>query len=153
LKIENRGRKAYLSAIKDIASGETLALVVSTNLELAFVLITIGKLEAMELADGVLIHSDQGFHYTNPLYIQKIKQLGLIQSMSRKGNCIDNAPMESFFGHLKDELEFKNCSTFQELTTKVNEYMRYYNHNRYQWGLKKMSPTQYRDHLLAATAA
>ena len=146
------GRRAYLSAIKDIASGETLAWEVSTNLELEFVLITVGKLEAMNLPDGALIHSDQGFHYTSPLYIQKIKQLGLIQSMSRKGNCIDNAPMESFFGHLKDELEFKSCLTFEELTIKVNEYMQYYNHNRYQWGLKKMTPVQYRNHLLEKTA-
>ena len=72
--------------------------------------------------------------------------------MSRKGNCIDNAPMESFFGHLKDELEFKSCQTLQELIVKVNEYMQYYNHSRYQWELKKMTPVMYRNHLLEKTA-
>lgn len=144
------GRKAYLSAIKDIATGEILSWEMSINIDLEFVLKTVGRLESLKLPSDTLIHSDQGFHYTNPLYIAKIKQLNIIQSMSRKGSCIDNAPMESFFGHLKDELEFKSCATFQELTFKVNEYMQYYNHNRYQWGLKKMTPVQYRDHLLAA---
>jgi transposase InsO family protein len=147
------GRKAYLSAIKDIATGEILSWEISINIDLEFVLKTVGRLENLKLPPDALIHSDQGFHYTNPLYIAKIKQLNIIQSMSRKGSCIDNAPMESFFGHLKDELEFKNCSTFQELTVKVTEYMQYYNHHRYQWGLKKMTPAQYRDHLLAASAA
>lgn len=147
------GRKAYLSAIKDIASGETLAWELSQNLELTFVLSTVDQLEGMDLESDCIIHSDQGFHYTNPLYIQKIKRLNIVQSMSRKGNCIDNAPMESFFGHCKDELEFKSCNTFAELTVKVNEYMQYYNHTRSQWGLKKMTPAKYRDHLLAAVAA
>ena len=147
------GRKAYLSVIKDIATGEILAWELSLTIDLEFVLKTIHKLKSLELPADALIHSDRGFHYTNPLYIEKIKQMHIIQSMSRKGNCIDNAPMESFFGHLKDELEFKVCRTFEELTIKVNEYMQYYNHNRYQWGLKKMTPVQYRDHLLAAVAA
>ena len=147
------GRKAYLSAIKDIATGEILSWEISINIDLEFVLKTIGRLESLKLPPNALIHSDQGFHYTNPLYIAKVKQLNIVQSMSRKGSCIDNAPMESFFGHLKDELDFKSCNTFAELTVKVNEYMQYYNHQRYQWGLKKMTPAQYRDHLLAASAA
>ena len=147
------GRKAYLSVIKDIASGEALAWEISQNLELSFVLNTVSKLEGMELNSKCIIHSDQGFHYTNPLYIQKIKQLNIIQSMSRKGNCIDNAPMESFFGHLKDELDIKSCVTFEQLSIKVKEHMQYYNEQRNQWGLKKMTPIKYRDHLLAACAA
>jgi transposase InsO family protein len=147
------GRKAYLSVIKDIATGEILAWELSTNIDLVFVLKTVDKLGELQLSADALIHSDQGFHYTNPLYIEKVKQLNVIQSMSKKGNCIDNAPIESFFGHLKDELDFKTCANFQELTIKVNEYMQYYNHQRYQWGLKKMTPVQYRDHLLAACAA
>ena len=146
------GRKAYLSAVKDIATGEILAWEISITIDLEFVLKTINKLKSLELSTDALLHSDQGFHYTNPLYIEKVKQLHIIQSMSRKGSCIDNSPMESFFGHLKDELEFKTCKTFEELTIKVNEYMQYYNHNRYQWGLKKMTPVQYRDHLLATVA-
>jgi putative transposase len=147
------GRKAFLSVVKDIASGEVLAWQASQNLELEFVLRTIGQLEKLKLQSDCLIHSDQGFHYTSPLYQQKVKQLNVIQSMSRKGSCIDNAPMESFFGHLKDEVNFKSCNTFQEVIIKINGYMQYYNHNRYQWELKKMTPVQYRDHLLAACTA
>jgi transposase InsO family protein len=95
-----------------------------------------------------MIHSDQGVHYTNPLYIEMVKQLKMIQSMSRKGNCIDNAPIESFFGHLKDDVDYKSCKTFEELHSLTEEYVRYYNHQRKQWELKKMTPVDYRNHLL-----
>jgi putative transposase len=149
----NLGKKAFLSAVKDISSGEAVAWEASQNLELEFVLRTVDQLKELGLPPDCLIHSDQGFHYTNPLYQQRIKQLNIIQSMSRKGSCIDNAPMESFFGHLKDEVDFKGCNTFSEVIIKIKKYMQYYNHDRYQWGLKKMTPVQYRDHLLAASAA
>ena len=68
--------------------------------------------------------------------------------MSRKGNCIDNAPIESFFGHLKDDVDYKNCKTFEELRLLIEEYVKYYNHERYQWERKKMTPVAYRNHLL-----
>lgn len=68
--------------------------------------------------------------------------------MSRKGNCIDNAPMESFFGHLKDDVDYKNCKTFEELSLLITEYVKYYNQERQQWNLKKMTPVNYRNHLL-----
>ena len=70
--------------------------------------------------------------------------------MSRRGNCWDNAPQESFFGHMKDEIDLKICTTFYELESIINNYMDYYNNHRYQWGLKKLAPVQYRDQLLAA---
>jgi putative transposase len=70
--------------------------------------------------------------------------------MSRKGNCLDNAPMESFFGHFKDKVDATACKTVAELRGKIENYMEYYNSARYQWGLKKMTPDQYRGHLLAA---
>ena len=72
----------------------------------------------------------------------------MIQSMSRKGNCIDNAPTESFFGHFKDEVDYKDCTSFEELKTKTEEYINYYNNERQQWNLKKMTPVEYRNHLL-----
>jgi len=147
------GRIAYLSVIKDLATGEILAWKLSLNLEMEFVIQTVKQLQETNLSDGCMLHSDQGCHYTSPVYQQTLKDLNLVQSMSRKGNCIDNAPMESFFGHCKDELEFKTCQTFQELIVEVAEYMRYYNHHRYQWDLKKMTPAEYRDHLLAASVA
>lgn len=80
-----------------------------------------------------------------------LKENNIIQSMSRKGNCIDNASMESFFGHLKDEVDYKNCKTFDELAEKIDEYMYYCNNERYQWSRNKMTPVQYRSHLLIAS--
>ncbi len=147
------GRLAYLSAIKDIATGETISWETSQNISMGFVLATVDKLEDQDLAEGAMLHSDQGSHYTSPVYSTKLQRLGIIQSMSRKGNCIDNAPMESFFGHMKDDLDFKTCKTFQELTNKINQYMHYYNNQRYQWGLNKMTPVQYRSHLEATVVA
>lgn len=70
----------------------------------------------------LIIHSDQCVHYTHPLYVQKLKEFGATQSMSRKGNCLDNAPIESFFGHLKDDVDIKACRTFEEVKTLVENY-------------------------------
>ena len=143
-------RMAYLSAIKDIASKEIVGWNLSTNLSMDIVVNTVENMKSNSSIslEKVLIHSDQGFHYTNPTYIKMIKDLKMVQSMSRKGNCIDNAPMESFFGHLKDDIDYKSCKTFEELNLLVEEYMEYYNTKRYQWGIKKMTPVEYRDHLL-----
>jgi putative transposase len=140
---------AYLSVVKDIASGEIVAWYLLPNLTMTLVLKTI---EQMAKYENALIHSDQGFHYTNPEYILKIKTLDMIQSMSRKGNCIDNAPIESFFGHLKDDVDYKSCKTFEELRLLVENYIQYYNHERPQWNKNKMTPVEYRSHLLSLCA-
>lgn len=71
--------------------------------------------------------------------------------MSRRGNCWDNAPQESFFGHMKDEIDFQSCNTLEELIDMIDDYIDYYNNYRYQWKLKKMTPKQYRNHLLLAS--
>lgn len=148
------GRLAYLSVIKDVCSGEIVAWWLSDNLSMDIVINTIDRLKhnnslpLKSLAD-IMIHSDQGFHYTNPEYIKEIKDLNMVQSMSRKANCIDNAPVESFFGHLKDEVDYKECKTFTELNLLIENYIDYYNNGRYQWDLKKMTPVAYRNHLLA----
>ena len=140
--------KAYLSAVKDIATGEIVAYKITRHLTMPIVLDTINNLKNVINLDKVLIHSDQGFHYTNPEYRLLLKKNNVIQSMSRKGNCINNAPMESFFGHFKDEVDYKSCKTFKELVEKIDEYMYYYNNERYQWSKLKMAPVQYRNHLL-----
>jgi len=145
--ISFNNRIAYLSVVKDIASGEVVAWRLSPHITMELVL---GTVNQMKQCQDALIHSDQGFHYTNPEYIEKIKALDMIQSMSRKGNCIDNAPIESFFGHLKDDVDYKSCKTFEELKSLVENYIRYYNHERAQWDLNKMTPVEYRDHLLAS---
>lgn len=137
---------AYLSVVKDVATGEAVAWNVSSGLEITLVTETIKQMKPCENA---LIHSDQGFHYTNPLFIKMVKELKMNQSMSGKGNCIDNAPIESFFGHMKDELDYKSCNSFEELRLKIDEYMTYYNYERKQWTRNKMSPIEYKNHLLA----
>lgn len=147
-------RMAYLSTIKDIASNEIVGWDISPHIGMGIVLNTLKSMkesckERIISFTGILIHSDQGFHYTNPLYVNAVKNLEMVQSMSRKGNCIDNAPMESFFGHMKDDVDYKNCKTFQEVSIAINEYIEYYNNERYQWDLKKMTPVGYRNHLLA----
>lgn len=144
-------RFAYLSVIKDIASGEVVAWHLAEHLYMELVLVTLEKLKRdhAHALKEVLIHSDQGFHYTNPLYIDLVSDLTMVQSMSRKGNCIDNAPIESFFGHLKDEVAYNTAKTFDELHAMIEVYMEYYNGERRQWDKQKMTPVQYRDHLLS----
>ena len=93
---------AYLSAVLDAESKEVMAYCVRQSLKLPIVLDTLDLLERSKLASDCLIHSDQGVHYTSHDYREKVIQMDLKQSMSRRGNCWDNAPMESFFGHLKD---------------------------------------------------
>ena len=144
-------RMAYLSAVKDFASGEIVAWETSQHLEMDIVLNTVKNMKnnlTISSLQNILIHSDQGFHYTNPEYIHRIKELNMVQSMSRKGNCIDNAPTESFFGHLKDDVDYQDCKTFEELKAVVGKYIEYYNRERPQWNLKKMTPVEYRNHLL-----
>lgn len=142
---------AYLSAVKDVASREIVAWNLSRHLQMDIVSETIKNMKdsiGTSSFNETLIHSDQGFHYTSPGYISAIKDLGMIQSMSRKGNCIDNAPIESFFGHFKDEVDYKSCETFDDLYALTAEYINYYNMERCQWNLKKMSPAQYKNYLL-----
>ncbi|MBP8315942.1 IS3 family transposase, partial [Clostridium neonatale] len=98
---------AYLSTIKDGSTNEILSYNISDNLELDIAMTTIRNLISnrdFKLANGAFIHSDQGAHYTSPKYQKLLKENNLGQSMSRRGNCWDNAPQESFFGHLKDEV-------------------------------------------------
>ena len=147
--IRFNNRFAYLCVVKDIASGEIVAWYLLLYITMELVLKTI---EQMKQFPDALIHSDQGFHYTNPAYIAKVKALEMMQSMSRKGNCIDNAPVESFFGHLKDDIDYKSCKTFEELRLLIENYIRYYNSERAQWDRNKMTPVEYRDHLLALHA-
>lgn len=102
------------------------------------------KYEA-ELDDKTIIHSDQGFHYTCRAFVKKLQDHSFIQSMSRKGNCWDNAPQESFFGHMKDEIKevIKESNTFDEVNEILRDWIDYYNKDRYQWELERLSPAEY----------
>ena len=152
LPYHNHGM-AYLSTIKDGSTNEILAYHVSDRITLDIATKTIEKLvrnKRIPLHPDAFIHSDQGSHYTSPTYQKLLKKYHLGQSMSRRGNCWDNAPQESFFGHFKDEINLKSISTLKALKSRIDHYMVYYNNYRYQWKLKKMAPVQYRNHLLAS---
>ena len=144
---------AYLSTIKDASTNEILAYNLSNRITLDIATNTILKLMAnsnVKLAKDAFIHSDQGSHYTSPIFQKLLKSKNLGQSMSRRGNCWDNAPQESFFGHMKDEIDYKSCSTLSELQLIIDDYIDYYNNDRCQWNLKKLTPVQYRNQLLVA---
>lgn len=146
--IPYNGKMAYLSTIIDAFTKQILAWVLSDNLEVDFVLETVNQLMAkhgQELSPDTLIHSDQGSHYTSLKFIDILRNKKLVQSMSRKGNCWDNAPQESFFGHMKDEIKgsIKACKEFDEVRTVIANWMHYYNTERYQWRLAKLSPDEF----------
>jgi len=142
------GAFAYLSTILDAFTKQILSYVVSDSLQVDFVLETVRQLLATHgasLNDETLVHSDQGCHYTSYSFRQILADNHLRQSMSRKGNCWDNAPQESFFGHMKDTINPKlaQCSTYEEVKDLIDWYMDYYNNRRYQWKLAKLSPNEY----------
>lgn len=150
----NGKSKAYLSTIKDGFTKQILSFKLSKSLEVDFVLDTVNDLlikHGSTLNTDVLIHSDQGCHYTSYSFIQLLKDKNIRQSMSRRGNCWDNAPQESFFGHMKDEIgnKVKSSSSFIELQSLIDEYMDYYNNYRYQYNLAKLSPNQYHQYYLS----
>ena len=139
---------AYLSTILDAFTKQILAYVVSDSLKEDFVLETVNQLidkHGISLHAGTIVHSDQGAHYTCVKFIQILSDKGLRQSMSRRGNCWDNAPQESFFGHMKDHirLQLKQATEFSQVQKIVDDYMDYYNNDRYQWHLAKLSPNEF----------
>ena len=144
--IPYNGRFCYLSTILDAFTKQILSYVLSESLELDFVLKSVEQLverHGISLSTKTLIHSDQGCHYTSYRFIQIVKDAELRQSMSRRGNCWDNAPQESFFGHMKDEIDISGCERFQQVKDIIDDWMDYYNNDRYQWQLVKLSPNEY----------
>lgn len=148
--IPYNGKFCYLSTILDAFTKQILAYVLSDSLEVDFVLETVNILiekHGIDITTETIIHSDQGCHYTSCSFIQLLKDKKLRQSMSRKGNCWDNAPQESFFGHMKDEIDLSNCKTFEEVKKIIDDWMDYYNNERYQWNLAKLSPNEYYEYI------
>ncbi len=142
------GKFAYLSTILDAYTKQILAYVLSNSLEVDFVLETVNQLidnHGISLTAERIVHSDQGCHYTSYSFVNILKDKCLRQSMSRRGNCWDNAPQESFFGHMKDHIkeELAPCLEFYEVKDIVDRYMNYYNNQRYQWQLAKLSPNEF----------
>ena len=131
------GKFAYLSTILDAFTKQILSYVLSPSLEVDFVLETVNKLTSehgVSFQAETIIHSDQGCHYASHKFINILHDKKLRQSMSRRGNCWDNSPQESFFGHMRDYIKPKlaNCLTFADVETVVDDYMDYYNNRRYQ---------------------
>lgn len=142
------GTFAYLSTILDAFTKQILSYVISESLQLDFVLETVNILvrdHGISLSKETVVHSDQGCHYTSYRFIEILNNKELRQSMSRKGNCWDNAPMESFFGRMKDHIgnRLKTCREYGEVKAIVDDYIDYYNNDRYQWELAKLSPNEY----------
>ena len=146
------GSYCYLSTILDACTKQVLSYVLSESLEVDFVLETVKRLieeHGLSLNKETILHSDQGCHYTCVKFIQLVKSSALRQSMSRKGNCWDNAPQESFFGHMKDELaaQIPTWTSISDVRQSIDDWMDYYNNDRYQWDLAKLSPNEYYDYL------
>ncbi|MEG1637888.1 MAG: IS3 family transposase [Cellulosilyticaceae bacterium] len=144
--INGKAPRCYMSTIIDACTKELLAWRLSMSLEIDFVLETVNQLvenHGISLTAETMIHSDQGSHYKSIKFIQLIKDSELRQSMSRKANCWDNAPQESFFGHMKDEINISECITYDEVQQVISDWTKYYNNERYQWDLAKLSPTEY----------
>ncbi len=142
------GRFCYLSTILDACTKQVLAYAMSESLEVDFVLETVQLLvkhHGISLSKETVIHSDQGTHYTSLKFIQLVENSALRRSMSRRGNCWDNAPQESFFGHMKDELasEIPGWTSFEAAKASIDRWMDYYNNDRCQWDLAKLSPNEY----------
>lgn len=139
-------KKCYLSVIMDAYTKQVLSYTLSESLEVDFVLETVRDLLAfhkVSLTAETLINSDQGCHYTSRRFIEIIESAEIRQSMSRKANCWDNAPQESFFGHMKDEISIDDCKRYGQVFAKIDDWIDYYNNDRYQWGLAKLSPNEY----------
>ena len=144
------GTNAYLSTVIDSFTKQVLSYVISDNLKVNFVLQTIEQLvekHGISLTDETIIHSDQGVHYTIYKFIEIVNNSNLRQSMSRRGNCWDNAPQESFFGHMKDEINISKCTRFEEVKVIIDDWIDYYNNERYQWKLAKLSPNEYYEYI------
>ena len=142
--------KSYMCTIIDAFTKQLLAYVVSDSLQVDFVLETINILireHGCSLDTKTLINSDQGSHFKSIKFIQLVKDSELRQSMSRKANCWDNAPQESFFGHMKDEIDIRGCQAHSEIKAIIDDWADYYNTERYQWGLAKLSPNEYYDYV------
>lgn len=140
------GRFQYLSTILDAFTGEVLAAQVSSSLQVEFVINSLRELAAKHIIAEdafVIIHSDQGCHYTSHAYINFLADINIVRSMSRRGNCWDNAPQESFFGHMKDEMILLDTDTDEEVADKIYDYIDYYNNDRPQWNRCKLTPSEY----------
>ena len=143
------GHRAYGSASIDPVTNRLVCFVVSESNDLQLALDTLSAMDAYPAVKGGIIHSDQGILYFTDDFQAAVSDRNLVQSMSRRGNCWDNAPQESFFGHFKDESGYRECKTLDELREKVQDYSVYYNEERRIHSHGKMTPAEYEAYLCA----
>ncbi len=137
--------KAYLSAILDLYDGSIRSFVIGHSNNTSLVFETLHQALQGDPGAMPLLHSDRGFQYTSRAFGRMTKAAGITQSMSRVGKCIDNGPMESFFGALKCEsYRLRKYRTYDDLSKVVTEYMRFYNQDRFQERLNGLSPLEFR---------
>ena len=147
-----KGGKCYLSTVLDAFTREVLAYRLSRDLKVDFVLETVDRLmkdHGFALDNETIVHSDQGCHYTSYAFINRLRDEAFVQSMSRRGNCWDNAPQESFFGHMKDEIAdlLSGCASYDDVAALIDDWMDYYNNDRGQWDLLKLTPSEFYQYL------
>ncbi len=142
------GNKLYLSPIIDLFNQEIISYELNERPVFNQVVMMLNKaFKKIPDNSNLILHSDQGWQYQMKRYQNQLKEKGIIQSMSRKGNCLDNAIIENFFGILKSELFYlKKYTSIDQLKKEIKEYIDYYNNDRSKSNLNKMSPIQYRTH-------
>ncbi|PWJ98175.1 IS3 family transposase, partial [Tumebacillus permanentifrigoris] len=140
-----QGQWLYLSVLLDLYNNEVISYRISERNDLPLVLETVKAAIKKRKPKGVHLHSDQGHQYTSRQYHKLLSTSGITASMSRKGNCLDNACAESFFSHLKSEcIYLDKFKSKTELEVAVKRYVKFYNHKRFQSRLKNHSPVRYR---------
>ena len=150
-KIPETNKKLYLSVILDLYDRYPVSFVISSRNDNQLVFKTFDKAIAANPDAKPIFHSDRGFQYTSRVFQKKIKDNDMIQSMSRVGHCIDNGPIEGFWGIIKSEMYYlRKFNNFDELKLAIDKYIEFYNNKRLQKKLKGLSPIEYRTQTLVA---
>ena len=147
-RIKGQENKLYLSPILDLYNSEIISYTLSNHPTIKLTNEMLEKaLEENKDIKDLIIHSDQGFHYQHSSWTKKLEKMNIKQSMSRKGNCLDNSPMENFFGILKQEMFYgEDFKSYDHLRNEIKKYIKWYNEDRIKTKLNGMSPVMYRLH-------
>ena len=147
-RIKGQEKKLYLSPILDIFNSEVISYTLSNHPTINLTNTMLEKaLDKNKDIKNLTIHSDQGFHYQHSSWTNRLEKMNIVQSMSRKGNCLDNSPMENFFGVLKQEMYYGvEFESYDKLVKEIEEYIKWYNEDRIKTKLNGMSPVDYRLH-------
>jgi putative transposase len=148
-----KGEKVYLSPILDLFNGEIISYEIADRPQISSVMQMLqSACKKLSKSDRPLLHSDQGWQYQMGFYQEALKEQGITQSMSRKGNCLDNAVMENWFGIMKSEFFYQEkFETIESFKQGLHEYIHYYNRDRIKQKLKGLSPVDYRTQSLVLT--